>query len=257
LRFVPIKSVDQQARLAWHRVREGYKVEALAIANRMRGLLAEFGLIVARSDAALRVALADLDTSAEVPVPLRELVRELAEHWTDVRTRMAACESRIEANGKADERCRRVRAMIGIGPLTADAVVASIGSATEFKNGRQLAAWLGLVPAQHSSGGHSRLGSISCRGDVYLRTLLIQGARTSLQRARTVAVEKATPEQVWIRRLAARTPFGKLLVAIANKHARQLWAMLAKDHDYDPQAWLHHPMVQRPAGRHAMSHAMG
>ena len=255
MRFVPIKSVDQQVRLSWHRVREGYKVEALAIANRLRGLLAEFGVVVTRSESALRAAVADLQ-HAELPGALRELVLDLAEHWDEVRHRQSTCDARIEAHGKADERCMRVRSLVGIGPLTADALVASIGSANDFRNGRQLAAWLGLVPTQHSSGGQTRLVAISCRGDVYLRTLLIQGARTSLQRAKTVALEKATPEQVWIRQLAARMPFGKLLVAIANKHARQLWAMLARDEPYDPEAWLRHPMVQRPAGRHAMSHAM-
>lgn len=112
-----------------------------------------------------------------------------------------------------------------------------------------MAAWLGLVPTQHSSGGRRQLGSISCRGDRYLRTLLIQGARSDLQRAQAVALERATPEQRWIRDLATRLPFGKVLVAIANKHARQLWAMLARDEDYDAHAWLKHPMVQRPRSR--------
>lgn len=107
-----------------------------------------------------------------------------------------------------------------------------------------MAAWLGLVPTQHSSGGHARLGGISCRGDAYLRTLLIQGARSSLQRAKAVVREKATPEQLWIRTLDGRMPFGKVIVAIANKHARQIWAMLAHDVDYDPCACLSHPMHQ-------------
>jgi transposase len=110
------------------------------------------------------------------------------------------------------------------------------------------------VPTPHSSGGHARLGTISCRGDAYLRTLLIQGARSSLQRAKAVSVEKSTPEQIWIRQLAARMSFGKVLVAIANKHARQLWAMLAHDEAYDADAWLKHPMVQRPAGKHTITH---
>ena len=90
------------------------------------------------------------------------------------------------------------------------------------------------------------MGIISCRGDSYLRTLLIQGARSSLQRAQAVCRERATPEQLWIRDLASRLPFGKVLVSIANKHARQLWAMLAHNEDYDAHAWLRHPMVQRP-----------
>ena len=252
MRFVPMKSIDQQARLAWHRVREGYKTEALAIGNRLRGLLAEFGVVVAQGDAALRKALADLAGHA-LPAPLIELLGDLSGHWQKVRERIAACDRRIEHHAKADDRCVRARALTGVGSLTADALVATVGSAHEFKNGRQLAAWLGLTPTQHSSGGRSRLGNISCRGDTYLRTLLIQGARSSLQRAKAIPREKATPEQIWIQSLATRLPFGKLLVAIANKHARQLWSMLARGEDYDPNAWLRHPMVQRAAGRHAVS----
>jgi len=244
MRFVPVKSVDQQARLARHRVREGYKTEALAISNRLRGLLAEFGLVVAQGDVALRRVLADLDSHA-LPLSLIELLGDLTAHWQQLRERIAACDRRIEAHAQADARCNRLRSIIGVGPITADAVVATVGSAQDFKNGRQLAAWLGLTPTQHSSGGRSRLGKISCRGDSYLRTLLIQGGRSSLQRAKAVPREKATPEQIWIQSLATRLPFGKLLVAIANKHARQLWAMLARGEDYDPNAWLKHPMVQR------------
>lgn len=252
MRFVPVKSVEQQARLAWHRVREGHKAESLAIGNRLRGLLAEFGIVVAQSDAALRRMLADLDQAA-LPGEFKELIRGVQAHWAQVRTALDACDARIEAHARADARCVRLRAIIGVGSITADAVIASLGDAREFKNGRQLGAWLGLVPTQHSSGGHTRLGTISCRGDAYLRTLLIQGARSSLQRAKAVSVEKSTPEQVWIRQLASRMSFGKVLVAIANKHARQLWAMLAHEQAYDPDAWLKHPMVQRPAGKHAIT----
>jgi len=253
MRFVPVKTIDQQARLSWHRVREGYKVESLAIGNRLRGLLAEFGVVVAKSDHALRVALADLDQHTALPPEMRELLRDLSAHWAQVRTAVDACSARIDAHARADERCARMRAIIGIGAITADAVIATLGDAKEFRNGRQVSAWLGLVPTQHSSGGHARLGAISCRGDGYLRTLLIQGARSSLQRAKAVSVEKSTPEQVWIRQLACRMPFGKVLVAIANKHARQLWAMLADDETYDADAWLKHPMLQRPAGKHAIT----
>lgn len=132
-----------------------------------------------------------------------------------------------------------------MGPLTADAIVASIGNAQDFKNGRQCAAWLGLTPSQHGTGGRVLLGRISCRGDGYLRSLLIQGARSSLQRAKITPEERQTPEQKWIVQLAIRLPFGKVLAAIANKHARQIWAMLARGEAYDPEAWLKHPMVQR------------
>lgn len=247
MRFVPVKDVDQQARLAWHRIREGYKVEGLAIANRMRGLLAEFGVVIAEGDVALRRTLADLDAYTDLPAEFKEALRALAEHWQRVTTATLTCERRIQAHARLDNRCTRLRALVGVGPLTADALVASIGNAREFQNGRQLAAWLGLVPSQHSSGGHAQLGTISCRGDAYLRTLLVQGARSSLERAKRVSEEASTPEQRWIRALACHMPFGKVLVAIANKHARQLWAMLAHDVDYDPTAFMGNPMQRRAA----------
>lgn len=246
MRFVPLKDIGQQVRLSWHRVREGYKVESLALGNRIRGLLAEFGVSVAQSDRALRCFLEDREAPPALPAEFKELLRDLAEHWKQLRGRLDACDARIEARAREGDRCVRLRAIVGIGPITADAAVATVGNAREFKQGRQMAAWLGLVPTQHSSGGHARLGGISCRGDAYLRTLLIQGARSSLQRAKAVALEKATPEQRWIRTLDSRLPFGKAIVAIANKHARQIWAMLAHDVDYDPHACLNHPMHQPP-----------
>lgn len=248
MRFVPVKSVDQQARLSEHRIREGYKVDALAASNRLRGILAEFGVVVARGDAALRRLLAGL---GELPIPAstRAALGELQQHWAALREREVVCSRRILAQAREDERCRRLQQIVGVGPLTADALVATVGNACDFHHGRQLAAWLGLTPSQHSSGGRARLGEITCRGDRYLRTLLIQGARSSLQRAQVVVVSKASPEQLWIRELATRLPFGKVLVAIANKHARQAWAMLARGEDYDPEAWLRHPMVQRPASK--------
>ncbi|HET9047493.1 MAG TPA: IS110 family transposase [Chiayiivirga sp.] len=254
MRFVPIKSVDQQVRLSWHRVREGYKTESLAIGNRLRGLLAEFGLIVAQGNLALRRMLADLDAHPELPAELKELLRDLADHWIKLRLHLDACDARIEAHARQDERCVRLREVIGLGAITVDATVATVGNAREFQHGRQMSAWLGLVPMQHSSGGHARLGGISCRGDAYLRTLLIQGARSSLQRAKAVTTEKATPEQLWIRSLDGRMPFGKVIVAIANKHARQIWAMLAHDVDYDPHASLQHPMHHATGAAH-VAHA--
>jgi transposase len=252
MRFVPVKTLAQQTRLSWHRAREGYKTEALAIGNRIRGLLAEFGVVVAKSDAALRTLLADLSAHA-LPEPLVEMLGDLNTHWQMVCARVASYGQRIEEHAKADERCRRACAITGVGALTTDALVAMVGSAQEFKNGRQMAAWIGITPSQHSSGSRKLLGKISCRGDSYLRTLLIQGARSSLQRAKAVAHEKATPEQLWIKSLAVRLPFGKVLAAIANKHARQLWVILARGVDYDPHAALQHPMAQRATSQRAVA----
>lgn len=244
MRFVPVKSVEQQARLAEHRVREGSKAEHLACGNRLRGVLAEFGVVVAQTDTALARRLADLE-GLGLPASVVALLHELAAHWCSLRELIAASDRRIAASARLDTRCRRLQALVGVGPLTADALVATVGDGRDFRNGRQLSAWLGLTPSQHSSGGKARLGGITCRGDGYLRTLLIQGARSSLQRAHAVARERATPEQLWIRELAARLPFGKVLVAIANKHARQAWVMLAHGVDYDPHARLAHPMARQ------------
>lgn len=244
MRFVPVKSIDQQARLLLHRVREGDKGEHLAVGNRLRAELAEFGIIVAQSDAALTQTMADLAT-LPVPAAVRPALAELTLHWHALRARAAKGKTNITASARSDARCQRLQQLTGIGPLTADALVASIGDGRNFANGRQLSAWLGLTPSQRSSGGKARLGGITCRGDRYLRTLLIQGARSSLQRAKAVALERASPEQLWIRALDARLPFGKLLVAIANKHARQAWVMLARGVDYDPHAQLAHPMARQ------------
>jgi transposase len=249
MRFVAIKTVDQQARLSWHRVREGYKDENLRVMNRIRGLLAEFGIVTAKSQTALRRALPQIIERENLPREFVELLQALREHWQLIQTHLHQCDQRIETHADADEHCRRVRALTGVGSLTADAVVASVGDGRDFRHGRQMAAWIGLVPRQNSSGGHQRLGRISCSGDAYLRTVLIQGARSSVLQASRVPPDKATPEQIWINQLATRVPFGKLLVAIANKHARQIWAMLARGEAYDPNAWIRHPMVQRNTRR--------
>src|SRR5476649_1826155 len=121
MRFVPVKDVDQQARLAWHRVREGYKTESLAIGNRLRGLLAEFGIVVTPGDAALRRALADLDEQTALPGEFKELIRGLQAHWATVRLAFDVCDARIDVHAREDERCVRLRAIIGVGPITADA----------------------------------------------------------------------------------------------------------------------------------------
>jgi transposase len=252
MRFVAVKTVDQQARLSWHRVREGYKSENLEVMNRLRGLLAEFGIVVAKSQIALRRALPQIIEREELPRGFVEVLQGLREHWQQIQARLQMCDQRIEVHARGDERCCRVRKLTGIGSITSDAVVASVGDGRDFKHGRQMAAWIGLVPRQDSSGGHQRLGPLSRSGDAYLRTLLIQGARSSVLQASRVLADKATPEQIWINQLATRMPFGKLLVAIANKHARQIWAMLARGEAYDPHAWLRHPMVQRNASRKTM-----
>ena len=244
MRFVPVKSVEQQARLSWHRVREGYKAEALAASNRLRGLLSEFGVVIARSDAALRRALVDERVRTTLPLELVQLIDELRSHWLLLNERIASHDATIARHARNDERCLRLQQVIGVGPLTADALVATVGCARDFRNGRQLSAWLGLTPRQHSTGGKTRLGASSKRGDAYLRGLLVNGARSALQAALRAAPDKATRLQLWMVGLARRCGYQKALVAIANKHARMIWAMLARDERYDPEAWRRHARTQ-------------
>ena len=175
MRFVAIKSEDQQVRLAWHRVREGLKAEVLAISNRIRGLLAEFGVVLPQSHAVLQRWLNDADARAAVPTGLLEALDVLHAQWRETSARMQTCQQRIAEHAQQDARSRRIQQMQGIGCVTADAVVATVGNGQDFNNGRQMAAWIGLTPTQHSTGGKARLGHLARRGDGYLRTLLMQG----------------------------------------------------------------------------------
>jgi len=237
MRFVAVKSVEQQARLARHRVREGWKEERTAQGNRIRGLLGEFGLVIPKSRAALAKALVEALHDERVPEPVRELVRATREHLDLLGKRIADCDRAIGLACRGDPAAKRLQEMFGVGPTSADAAVATVGDARAFRNGRQFAAWLGLTPRQFSSGGKTRLGAITKRGDAYLRTLLVQGARSALNGAQRCAPERASRLQQWIVQLHARVGFQKTLVAIANKNARVIWALLAREETYNPEAW--------------------
>jgi transposase len=237
MRFVAIKSVEQQARLARHRMREGWKEERTALGNRIRGLLAEFGIAIPKSSAALGRELAAASHDERLPESVRELVCAAREHLETLQQRIAQCDRAIGLACRADPVTRRLQELCGVGPTSADAAVATIGDARAFRNGRQFAAWLGLTPRQFSSGGSTRLGRITRRGDAYLRTLLVQGARSAMKSALRCAPERASRLQQWIVQLQARVGYQKALVAIANKNARIIWALLARDEAYNPEAW--------------------
>ena len=246
MRFVPIKSVDQQAILAWHSVREGWKEERTALLNRLRGLLAEYGVVIGRSADRLLAALPKLSEDRRLPDAVRALLLEAREHFAALHARLARCDAQITAHARISPAAQRARELLGVGPVTASALAATVADANAFRSGRQFGAWLGLTPRQHSSGGRTRLGRISLRGNVYLRTLLIQGARSTLQTAINTEPLRASRLQRWIIALYGRKGYYKTLIAIANKHARILWAMLAKDRHYDASAWQWHPMSQLP-----------
>ena len=237
MRFVAPKTFEQQARLALHRMREGWKEERTALVNRLRGLLMEFGLVYPRSTAALRKGLACAVHDEQLPAPVRELVGWAREDLQRLDERIASCDRSIGLACRGDPAARRLQELMGVGPTTADAVLATVGSAREFRNGRQFAAWLGLVPRQFTTGGKPKLGTITKRGDAYVRTLLIQGAKSVLKQALRVDRGRATRLQSWACELHARAGYHKALVAIANKNARVLWALLAKDQTYNPDVW--------------------
>jgi transposase len=242
MRFVTIKSIDQQAILAWHSVRAGWQEERTALMNRTRGLLAEFGVVIARSADRLLAALPALVDDSRLPDPMHAMFLEVREQLIALNLRLARCDQQIAAHARSSDVARRASELLGIGPVTASALAAAVPDAKVFRNGRQFGAWLGLTPRQHSSGGKTRLGHISLRGNVYLRTLLVQGARSTLQSALRADAVRASRLQRWIRQLHDRKGYYKTLIAIANKHARILWAMLAKGEHYDVDAWQRHPM---------------
>lgn len=226
MRFVPVKSVEQQALLTLHRVRQGFISERTATINRVRGLLSEFGVVLPLRAKTVRSQAAA--ASEQLPDLVRRAVDELLEHLRLLDMRIAAYDSAIESQAKLCEPAQRLMKIRGIGPTTALALVASVGSAREFKNGRQFSAWLGLVPRQFSTGGKSRLGHISKHGDPYLRGLLFQGARAVLH---TAAAHQDRFSR-WVLELQARRGYYRTLVAIANKNARIAWALLSRNEEF-------------------------
>jgi transposase len=237
MRFVSVKSVDQQAVLAWHCVRRGWSDDRTALISRIRGLLAEFGVWLAQSPEALKRSLPRLLENEALPLRMRTLLTLAQEELRRVEERIDLCEIEIRAHAQQSEEAKRIEAIIGVGPITASAVAATVTDARDFKNGRQMAAWLGLVPKQFSSGGKTSLGKITKRGDTYVRGLLTGGARSALIAALRRPPEKRTRLQHWMIDARLRLGYYKTLVAIANKHARMIWAILAKGEAYDPDAW--------------------
>ena len=229
MRFVPIKNIEQQAVLSLHRVRQGFVKARTAQANQIRGLLSEFGLIVPQGIGYIASRVPELieDASNDLPGSFRLLVQRLLEHLKELDRQVDELESQIVKWHRQSDASSKLAQVPGIGPITASALVASLGDAKNFDGGRQVAAWLGLVPKQHSSGGKQNLLSISKRGDTYLRTLLIHGARSVIYRA------QQKPESCsWINGVVNRRNKNVAAVALANKNARIVWALLAHDREF-------------------------
>lgn len=226
MRFVPIKTEEQQSTLVLHRVRETLVRQKTQLINALRAHLAEFGIIApsgAQKVVQLTTRLAD-DGEDAVPGHAKTVLQMLVDQLRDTARRISELDDRLREQAKSNETCRRLMTIPGIGPVIATALVATIGDAKSFTSGRHLAAWLGLVPRQTSSGGKDRLGGISKAGDGYLRRMLVHGARAVLRWWRT-----SSP---WLARLLERRPVNVVVVALANKTARIAWAVMTRGETY-------------------------
>ncbi len=228
---VPIKTVEQQAILSVHRARQGFVKARTAQANQIRGLLAEYGLTIPVGIRHIPSCVAVIidDARNELPMSFRHLLQTLADHFKALDQQVSQLELEIKCWHRDCAASTQLAAVPGIGPITASALVASIGDARNFKNGRQMAAWMGLVPRQHSTGGKTILQGISKRGDSYLRTLLIHGARAVVR----VSEHKVSADP-WLKTLMARRNKNIAAVALANKNVRVIWSMLIHDRNYVP-----------------------
>ena len=232
MRFVTVKSIAQQDIQATHRIRADLMTRRTAKANQIRGLVAEYGLVAPLTLRALRAAipcwLEDADNG------LTDYFRSLLHGvWADLVAlddRLLELDRQIEKLANNNEVTRRLQQLRGVGPMVATALVATVGNAKQYHRGRQMAAAIGLTPRQHSSGGKDRLLGISKRGDVYLRTLLIHGARSVVSQAK----HKDDRLSRWVTSIAQRRHPNVAAVALANKTARMAWAMLRNETDYDP-----------------------
>jgi len=231
MRFVPIKNNEQQAMLSLHRARERFVGDRTATVNRIRGLMAEFGLVIPQGIGYVRSRVPELieDGTHELLGMFRALINQLLDHLKWLSQQIEAVETQIKVWHKNNADSQRLEEIPGIGPITATALIATIGNARNFKNGRELAAWIGLVPKQHSTGDKQTLLGISKRGDGYLRKLLVHGSRALAYHA----ARKADPSS-WLNKLLNRRHTNVAAVAQANKTARIVWALLAHGREFRP-----------------------
>jgi transposase len=229
MRFVPIKTTEQQSVLSLHRARQGFVKARTAQGNQIRGLLNEYGIVMPQGIGHITKKLPEIleDGENELPGQFRTLLQRMAENLKEMDREVRELEREIKTWHRENEASRKLEKIPGIGALTASALAASVGNASCFADGRQMAAWLGLVPRQHSTGGKQTLLGISKRGDTYLRMLLIHGARAVVR----VSERKPDPD-TWLKRLTGRRNKNIAAVALANKNARIAWALLRHDREY-------------------------
>ncbi len=228
MRFVPIKTDDQLDLQAMHRVRDRLVARRTAVINQLRAFLLERGMVFAKTPFKLKQAMPEIleNADANLTPRMRNLVSLLWSEWKDLDLQIVAMNVEVEQIASADPACQRLRQIPGIGPLVATA----IGNGAAFHKGREFAAWLGLVPRQHSTGGKARLLGISKRGNSYLRKLLVHGARSAV----LIVKRERSPFGPWLDGLEKRAPVGVVIAAAANKLARIAWAVLSSGNDYRP-----------------------
>jgi transposase len=231
MRFIPVKSIEQQSMLCVHRLREGLKEDRTACINRVRGLLAEFGLVFPQGSRELQGALSEVleDAGNELGTLARLTLQQAQLQWRELDAHLAWCDERIAAHGRNNASVKAAASLLGVGPVTASAAVATVGDFKQFRNGAQFGAWVGITPRQHSSGGKNTLGGITKRGDTYLRTLLIQGAKSAVMTAH----RRDDKISRWAAALRERSGWQKAAVALANKNARILWAVMTRGEAFD------------------------
>lgn len=230
MKFVPAKSQDQLDIQALHRARQRIVNHRIATVNQIRGLLLDRGIVIGKAVSRLRNAVPLIleDASNGLSIRMRRTIAQLYELMRDLDTRIKYFDKEIEVVFKESETCQRIAKVKGIGPKTATAILAAIGNGTEFKNGRHFAAWLGLVPRQHSSGDRQVLMNITKRGDQHLRTLLIHGARAVVR----TCTNQNNLFNKWVGDLKERRGYNKATVAVANKNARIVWSILRNGDEY-------------------------
>lgn len=228
--YVPAKSGEQQDIQSLHRIRSRLVENRTALVNQIRGLLAEYGIVFAKGINHIRKELLGVVENAEneLSVELREIMTELYDELIELDGKIKKYDARLEKIFSDNEACQRLSKIEGVGPMTATAIIAAVGNANEFKNGRQMAAWLGLTPRQYSSGETNRLGGISKQGNNHVRCLLIHGARAVIRHCE----KKTDSRSEWIKKLVSRAGKNKATVALANKNARIIWAILTTQEPY-------------------------
>ncbi len=232
--FVSIKNIEQQDIQMLHRIRQRLVKQCTALVNQVRGMLAEYGIVIAEGKSAFRKSMPDIleDAENELTPISRALFSQLREEFVALEEKLTGYDKQIQQENKINAVCQRLDAVPGIGPITATAIYAAVNDGKDFKNGRHFSAWCGLVPRQHSSGGKNNLLGISKRGNTYLRTLLIHGARAVLK----YVDKKDDRFSRWARELKARRGFNVACVAVANKLARIAWVVMAREEAYRPAA---------------------